>query len=472
MPVDRPYPLELAGALDPQLSRWQWLLKWLLGIPHYVVLLFLWIAYGVLTLVAFFAILFTGRYPRAIFDFNVGVLRWTWRVAFWSYGVLGTDRYPPFTLAHDPDYPATLDVAYPERLSRGLVLVKWWLLAIPHYLVVGVLIGGGWLAARDEGWQGGGGLVALLVAFAAIALLFVARYPRGIFDLVMGAQRWAFRVAAYATLMTDAYPPFRLDQGGDEPGDREQAAPVPGAPAAGAVPGAVAASQPATTSGHWNVGRIAAVVLGSLVALVGLALVIGGIAAIVVDRTQRDDDGYVTSPTEDFSARGYALVSERIDLAIDGPDWAVRDVLGRVRIGSESDRPLFVGIGRDEDVDAYLSGVRRSVVTDFGHGHDRDDLVRGGAPPTLPAAQPFWVASSRGAGSRTLTWEVDEGSWNVVVMNADGSRGVAADLNVGARLEDLGWIGLGLLVGGLLLLGIAAALIYMGIPRSRAPADE
>jgi uncharacterized protein DUF4389 len=214
------YPLRVEGELDGHLSRWQWLVKWVLVIPHVIALVFLWIAFVVLTVVAFFAILFTGRYPRAIFDFNVGVLRWTWRVGFYSYSALGTDRYPPFTLADVPDYPARLDVEYPQALSRGLVLVKWWLLALPHYLIVGVFAGGAWAgfnAVDNHGaWSSGGGLIGLLVLIAGVVLLFTGRYPKAIFDFVMGMNRWVFRVAAYATLMTDAYPPFRLDMGGQE----------------------------------------------------------------------------------------------------------------------------------------------------------------------------------------------------------------------------------------------------------------
>ncbi len=210
-------PVVLEATLDPDLSRWQWLVKWFLAIPHFVVLVFLWIAFGVLTVVAGVAILFTGRYPQGIFDFNLGVLRWTWRVTYYATGGgIGTDRYPPFSLGPEPDYPATLDIERPGELSRGLVLVKWWLLALPHYLVVGVLIGGtiGW---GDDFEGDGAGLLAVLVLIAGVILLFRGRYPRSLFDLIIGCNRWIYRVVAYAALMTDDYPPFRLDQGGADP---------------------------------------------------------------------------------------------------------------------------------------------------------------------------------------------------------------------------------------------------------------
>jgi hypothetical protein len=205
------YPLTLKGELTAPPGRGWWLLKWLLAIPHFIILLFLWMAFFVITVVVFFAILFTGKYPRTLFDFNVGVLRWTWRVEFYGYGALATDKYPPFTLESVPDYPADLQVEYPAELSRGLVLVKWWLLAIPHYIIVSFFVGGmfGW--ERGGGWKvQNSGLIFIVAIFAAIRLLFTGRYPPDLFKLVMGMNRWAYRVGAYAFLLTDKYPPFRL----------------------------------------------------------------------------------------------------------------------------------------------------------------------------------------------------------------------------------------------------------------------
>jgi hypothetical protein len=197
------YPVTVRGELSKPPSQGWWLLKWLLGIPHYIILAFLLVAFVVVAIIAFFAILFTGKYPKDLFEFNTGVLRWMWRVGFYSYEVLGTDKYPPFSLKPDDDYPADLQIEYPERLSQGLVLVKWWLLAIPHYCITYFFQGG---AGEDRG----GGLVSALAFFAAIALLFTGKYPESIFKLVVGMNRWSYRVIAYASLMTDQYPPFRL----------------------------------------------------------------------------------------------------------------------------------------------------------------------------------------------------------------------------------------------------------------------
>jgi hypothetical protein len=219
------YPARLTGELDPQLSRGLWLVKWFLAIPHYFVLAFLWFAFAVTTVIAFFAILFTGRYPRGLFHFNVGVLRWSWRVGFYATAAIGTDRYPPFTLAKT-DYPADFEVDYPEHLSHGLVLIKSWLLAIPHLIIVGLFTANifYWWTTRDDltaSYQNGAGisLLGLLVLIAGFILLFTRRYPPALFDLIMGINRWVYRVITYVALMRDEYPPFHLDQGPHEPPD-------------------------------------------------------------------------------------------------------------------------------------------------------------------------------------------------------------------------------------------------------------
>jgi hypothetical protein len=209
-----PSPVRLEGELTLPLSRWLWLVKWFLLIPHIVILIFLWIAFILMTIGAFFVLLFTGRFPRGIFEFNVGVLRWTWRVSFYSYSALATDRYPPFALADDPDYPARLEIDYPERQRRGLPLIGWWLLGIPQYALATVFAGAGAGWAWKYGW---GGVTDILMFVVAMLLLFKKRYPEDVFNVVMGFDRWVVRVVAYAAFMTSQYPPFRFDPGGSEP---------------------------------------------------------------------------------------------------------------------------------------------------------------------------------------------------------------------------------------------------------------
>ncbi len=171
------------------------------------------------------------------------------------------------------------------------------------------------------------------------------------------------------------------------------------------------------------------------------------------------------SPSEPFDTSTYAIVSETFGIDADVPQWVIDELIGTVRITSDSEQPVFVGIASEEDVNTYLGDVRRAVVTDFNLNPDYSPRL-GGAPSSPPGEQTFWVASKSGAGEQVLDWDIEDGDWKIVVMNADGSAGVASDLRIGAELDWLTGISLGLIGFGLLFGLGAAGLIYVGA-RSR-----
>jgi hypothetical protein len=171
------------------------------------------------------------------------------------------------------------------------------------------------------------------------------------------------------------------------------------------------------------------------------------------------------SPSEDFRTPSYAVVSESADLDTKGAEWALDTFLGTVRIRSESDaRDVFVGIGPADDVDAYLDGVEHDVVTDL-HDEPNYDRVAGSAPAGPPGNQHFWAESASGTGELTVDWEPEDGLWRVVLMNADATRGVSSELSIGAELDSVLWIGIGMLVAGGLLAAGAALAITAGARR-------
>ncbi len=367
--------------------------------------------------------------------------------------------------------------------------MKSWLLAIPHYLVVGFFVGGGvggvsW-AADHSGRQTmtwGGGLVGLLAVIAGVVLLFTGRYPTTIFDLVLGMNRWALRVAAYALLMTDAYPPFLLDQGGLEPPDDPETAGPPERSAAPVPPAAPEhpenPERPASPAAHrgWSAGRIVTVTIGSVVLVASLVGTAAGVGLVAVNVGLRHSDGFLVAPTRSFSTSSYALATRSVDLG--SADALPGRLLGDVRIEATSGTPVFVGVASTRDADTYLSGVAHSVVSDMvddGSGHlvPKYTQVTGDAPTSRPGQAGFWDASASGTHP-TLTWHAHGGSWTAVVMNADGSAGVKADLKAAATLPLLRWgaaavlisSGVGLLVG---LALVIASVLTAGRARRREP---
>jgi len=203
--------------------------------------------------------------------------------------------------------------------------------------------------------------------------------------------------------------------------------------------------------------------------LIGLALLVAGVTVLAVYAFGRDDDGYFNTDRQHLESASYAITSERIDLGADEVDWAPHGILGHIRVQVESDRPLFVGIGSDSDVDRYLDGVAHDELVDFHGDRPVFDVQQGRAPRTPPEAQDFWVAEAEGPGEQSLVWDAEFGRWTAVVMNADANRGVDVEADVGVKLGWAIWVGLGLLLVGLLMsAGAVIVILLIGRSASRA----
>jgi hypothetical protein len=221
-------------------------------------------------------------------------------------------------------------------------------------------------------------------------------------------------------------------------------------------------------------GRIVSIVAGGVAGLLAVGFIAAG-ALLLWGDSKTDDQGYLSTGKERYAASTHALASDNLDIDLDGAGWIMdRNDLGHVRLAVESSvgKPVFVGIARTSDVSDYLRGTSYTSVTDVDYSPFRAsyrDRDHGGGRPARPADQDFWAASAHGSGTQTVSWDLEDGDWSIVVMNADGSRGVDTDISAAAKvsfLGTLGWVSLG---GALVLLITAGTLVYLGVRTPRPP---
>jgi hypothetical protein len=228
-----------------------------------------------------------------------------------------------------------------------------------------------------------------------------------------------------------------------------------------------AASAPRPRS-KWTASRVIGIVFASIGGLIGLALLVGGIAVLAAYAFGRDDDGYFNSDRHQLESATYAIITEDIDLGVDEVDSAPDKILGSVRVQVDGEKPVFVGIGSDEDVDRYLGDVAYDELIDFDGDDPEFAPHEGRAPPTPPGDQDFWVAESEGSGEQALTWDAEFGRWTAVVMNADAARGIDVEADAGVKLGWAIWAGLGMFVVGLLMtVGAVIVILLIGRRSSR-----
>jgi hypothetical protein len=229
-----------------------------------------------------------------------------------------------------------------------------------------------------------------------------------------------------------------------------------------------AAESAARPRSKWTASRVIGIVFASIGGLIGLALLVGGIAVLAAYAFGRDDDGYFNSDRHRLESATYAITTEDIDLGVDEGDWAPDKILGNVRIQVNGEKPVFVGIASDDDVDRYLGDVAHDELIGFDGDDPELNRHEGRAPRAPPGDQAFWVAESEGSGEQTLTWDAEFGRWTAVVMNADAARGIDVEADAGVKLDWAIWAGLGMFVVGLVMtVGAVIVILLIGRGASR-----
>jgi hypothetical protein len=311
---------------------------------------------------------------------------------------------------------------------------------------------------------------------AAVVLLVTGRYPEQIFDFVLGMNRWVLRVAGYAGLMTDRYPPFRLDVGGHDPGTLTLPPSAQPRPAGYRGQAGGSAGQ-----GGWTTTKIVSVIAGAVLVLISLGLFGGGGTALWAQAHKHG--GYADLGTAMYSTPGYALASDTVEMHMASGGWnagspvindAASALVGTVRIRVTplaGGGPVFIGIAPAGAAERYLTGVSYSTITGAADHHGTYTGHAGSAPAVRPAMAGIWTAQAAGLGTQTLTWTAKSGNWMVVVMNADGSRAVSVQVNGAATLPALPWIAIGLLVAGFACLAGGVLLIASPLRRATGPQD-
>jgi hypothetical protein len=223
----------------------------------------------------------------------------------------------------------------------------------------------------------------------------------------------------------------------------------------------------------WNAGSVVALIFGGFILLIALGLIAGGGVLIWSQTAITDSSGYMVTSPVPLTVNSFAIVQNNVNVNMDVGGYIPQNqniVSLKIAATSNNAKPIFVGIVPQQSAVTYFDGVNIDRIISYNwapgrmmsNGVPTYQTIPGGKPPTPPTSQVIWVAQASGSGTQTVTWTPSSGEYWVVIMNADGSQGVDANVQVGARVTILSPIGWGLLIGGFLVALVGVVIIYFG----------